>query len=145
MFLQQWIMSASRIKVSKVSFFKGSSVFSTSFFAKAPSYSSLSTSGTNAGHAKGIIVHDEESDLIARSYAPLCIVPEVPKIHTSERFVALIAARAPGKTTPTTGKGHFFCNDSSATAVAVLHATTSILIEWDLSASAICHVNVLTS
>ncbi len=68
------------------------------------------------------------SFLIAFSYAPLPIVASVPITPTFRVLVARTAARAPGSSTPMTGKGNSFFTASRLTAVAVLQATTSILI-----------------
>ncbi len=56
-------------------------------------------------------------------------------------FVTLTAARAPGKITPTTGIGKAALISSNATAVAVLHAITSIFIRFFNKKSAISQVN----
>ena len=62
---------------------------------------------------------------MARAYALLAIVPTVPMTPIGPPRDALIAARAPGSITPTTGTGEAARSASSAWAVLVLHATTT--------------------
>ena len=64
---------------------------------------------------------------MARSYAPLAIVPAVPMTPILPERLARTAARAPGSITPTTGTGDRAVRCSSACAVLVLHATTTAL------------------
>src|SRR5258705_10072002 len=52
---------------------------------------------------------------MARSYAPLAIVPAVPITPIVPVLVAATAARAPGSITPTTGTGACCCSVASAT------------------------------
>jgi hypothetical protein len=59
------------------------------------------------------------------------MVASVPMMPILRVFVAATAARAPGSSTPITGSGYSFFTASRLTAVAVLQATTSILISWD--------------
>src|SRR5258705_12794689 len=63
---------------------------------------------------------------MARSYAPLAIVPAVPITPIVPVLVAATAARAPGSITPTTGTEERSFKYVSACAVLVLHATTTV-------------------
>ena len=62
---------------------------------------------------------------MARSYAPLAIVPAVPITPIFPDCVPCTAARAPGSITPTRGTGERSVRKSSACALMVLQATTS--------------------
>ena len=64
---------------------------------------------------------------MARSKAPLRIVPRVPMTPTWPLTVVATAALAPGRITPVTGTGWVLCSAGIARAEAVLQATTIIL------------------
>src|SRR5699024_7248565 len=106
----------------------GSNTSVTVLIASSPDKMPFSTIGTNVGHANDVICKSVLILFNALGYAALLIVPSVPMTAILLFFVDLIAARAPGRMTPITGMSKVLFNESKANAVAVLQATTIILI-----------------
>ena len=85
-----------------------------------------SIAGTSIGQAWLVTRTSGARARIARSYAPLRIVPRVPMTPTCPLRVDATAARAPGTMTPVTGALTVCSNRGMPSADAVLHATTII-------------------
>src|SRR5919201_530422 len=82
---------------------------------------------------------------MALKYACERTVAGVAMTPTRRFRVASDAADAPGRTTPSTGRSYRARRSRSATAVDVLHATTSVLTSRAASSSSACAENARTS